>query len=286
MALVISSNNLVATDPSGSRFRYHFLGNQSFDESFEVALASSNIYYSWINVGTSYNNNLGFNYIWIDGTTWNVALPNGNYTVEDLNNIMWFTMQINGHYLIDNTNPEVPINHFYLGMLINTVFYAVELDAIALPTTLPANWAYPVGAAPAWVTSMITPQFDITAIGFGKVIGFNPGEYPPTPQTTNYAILSQFVGTVNPVSSVLINCDLAYNPFSLLSKTLYSFAVASETYTQNISREPPELIWSSIKPGSYSYFDIWLTSQTGAPLNIQDPDVTFLLQIKKKLGAR
>ncbi len=281
MSLVLTGNNLVATDSSNSRYKFNFIGNTTFDSTYEITLSSLNIYYSWQNINMSVYGNGGstsLSYTWVDGTVVPVVIPDGNYCAEDIQNLVYSVMQINGHYLLNASGSPV----FYVNILTNAVLYKIEIDVVPVPTVLPSGWTIVAGTSPTWTLNGHAPQLNILSQKFGNLLGFNVASYPASAGTTTVqSFLSTFVGTIAPVSSVLVNCSLVYNEYSPFSNTLYAFAIGNEIYAQNITRQPPEFVWQQIKPGNYSSFEISFTDQYGNRLQILDPDLTVVVNIRK-----
>src|SRR5271156_4615132 len=101
-------------------------------EDDEVCLNELNIFYSWYNITANYQNNT-FQYIWIDGSSNNVTIPDGNYDIGQINGYLQFVMTNNGHYLVD----ENGVNQYYISLQENQPLYKITLTCTALPSSLP-----------------------------------------------------------------------------------------------------------------------------------------------------
>ena len=157
-------------------------------------VSSAQIPYSILNITNAYNNNkfrLSFP-IGVLGTAYqdfNITIPDGFYTIDDLNSYMQQYAIANGLYLINNNGDNVYYHSFY----INTVSYAVQILLFTVPRSLPSGWTQPsnwIGYS-TWTTDR-TPHVHILANSkFGDFIGFTTGTYPtPILRTTDYSVLS------------------------------------------------------------------------------------------------
>ncbi len=245
---------------------YTFVGKQ-------LGLSSLNIYYSWFNISAAYGNNT-FSYIWTDGTTVNVTLPDGFYTVDILNEYLQYTFNANNHYLIDQDGNEV----YFIALLTNPVYYKIQLNVDNLPSSLPTSWTYPPGAT--WTVNGNTPQFVTTNTQFNLLIGFNSGTYPTPVQTSAYAKLSDFIPQISPVASVLVKCSLCLNPLSNFTSVIHSFAPSNATFGSFITSAPPEIVWLDITNGSAQTFIIQFVDQSNRPLIINDPEIVCVLAVR------
>ena len=108
----------------------------------------------------SHNNN-HFQYLWLDGTTYDVFIPDGKYNVESLNQVFRNQMTTNKHYYIDSAGEKV----FLLNISYNNLTEQVILYATpdVLQTTYPAP-SYTVPAATLWLASVHLIMFILLII--------------------------------------------------------------------------------------------------------------------------
>ena len=281
--LIINSGNLV---PNGfnDTYQYRFPQGSVRFQNDTVALASISMYFSWDNItsaltGGQYNNNT-YEYIWTDGSgtsTHTVVMPDGYYEYSTMNEYLQYTMVQNGHYLIDNTGNFV----YYLEIVANQTFFAVQLNSYPVPTALPALWLNPAGIVFPAVAS--TPQFVILPTNnFQITTGFNPGIYPPVIQATNYSVLSQNTPQITPVQSLILQCSLLNNQYALPSTLLYSFNPANTPFGALITINVPAFAFVDIQDGSYSDFTISFKDQNLNRVFIKDPNIVVLMVVMKK----
>ena len=273
--IILNSANVVPNS-SNTKYSFQFQTPVTFSKA-KIALSNLQMYYSWFNVSDLYNNRLFF-YTWIDGTTNQVLLNEGYYSIDTLNLYLKQVMINNGHYLYDTVNKE---NVYYLQFQSNVTYYSFELNASPVPTSLPTGftkpgpWALPTGSGRC-------PQVNIlSSNNFSKLIGFNSGLYPPTQQSTAYTLLSPITPIISPVSSIILRCNLIKNKLSNpVNDILYSFSIGSTLYADNISEKPNMLNWCNIADGQYNEITIQFFDQNYGFMNIRDAQVLITLVIE------
>jgi hypothetical protein len=106
-----------------------------------MAISSLAIPYSWFNITSAYNNNtisITFPYL-ATTTTLNITIPNGFYSVSDINNYIALQMINAGLYLINSTGSYV----YYFQVSTNTTYYTNTVVLSLVPTTLPTGYTQP-----------------------------------------------------------------------------------------------------------------------------------------------
>lgn len=196
----------------------------------EVALSSLVMYNSVFNITSRYGNN-SFSYIF-SGSTYNLTIPDGYYTITDLNGWFRLEMKKNLHFVLDQYGDEV----YFLEMASNPVYYAVTLTA--MPIAVPVGGSNPNSLVPG-----NSPQFVFSNAAFCTFIGFNAGSYPPLPSATEYQINSQNIPQLDPINTYNLVCNLARNEnMSSLPQVIYSFIVSSDIGVQ-IQEKPSLTTW-------------------------------------------
>lgn len=295
--LILNSDNIVE-GTNNSVLEYEFSGgNINLKKGQKLALASLQMYYSTFNI-TALNGNNSFSYIWVDGLTYLVAIPDGFYEIPTLNNYLHFTMVQNGHYLITSTGDFV----YLLTLTINPTLYATEVNSFGISAALATTNAWVLPAAPTWVlpTNFILPELVVGKIGlnaalnsanFGLVIGFETGYYPNAviagvppaqTQTPSYVSDQQFLSTftpqVSPLSSFILTCSLINNNYAVPNNLIYSFAPQG-TIGQQFTVAPNQLVFIDVLPAQYSRFQITFIDQALRPVAIEDPNMIIQLVI-------
>lgn len=274
--IALNMSNVVSGS-TNSLYRYNFpAGGVKFSGGYKVALQSLSIYYSWPNI-TVQNNNNTFTILWLGGQAFTVTIPDGFYTIAEINSYLQSIMVENNLYLIASNGDFV----YFLEITTNQALYAVQLNCFAIPTeaqatalgyTHPAGWTgYPVGSAK-------TPQFVIPSTNIRNIFGINAGTYPAAVQSTVYSKASDFTPQVSPVSSVYMLVNLVNNRFGLPNNIIYNFS-PNVSYGSQINVIPPTLVYSKIQQGSYDSISVQFVDQNFQALNILDSNVSILLSI-------
>lgn len=273
--LILNSSN---TTNQPNVFQYNFL-NGAFvvPDKSEICISGITIPYSWYNVQQQFYNNNSFQYTWTQAgvtTTYTVALPNGYYSVNTLNDFIQGELINQGLYLVDANGENV----YYLSLLYNVSTYSVQLLSFAVPSVLPVGYTNPAGLVLPTVAS--TPQLIILPTNnFGTIIGFRAGTYPPIIQPTNYSTLSNTIPNGSPVNSIIIRCNLVSNNVVSPSDILDSFQITG-AFGSNLNYVPSFEKWIKIKSGRYSNFTITFQDQNFNNIPILDTNLLITLLLK------
>ena len=156
------------------------------------SLSKSNIYTSNTNSCSKYNINkdVTIQYQWIDSNYRDVIIPQGFYSIEDLNLLLHNTMISNTHYLIDSTTKT---SIFFLNMVYNTSTGNIELQSNPMNSNIydyNSRYIIPIPPGlnyPLWYPTFnsIYPVFILTEKYICDILGFSSGAYPPNIITDN-----------------------------------------------------------------------------------------------------
>jgi hypothetical protein len=290
--IILNSSNIIP-DGTNSKFQYNFpQGGYTFKDDV-IAVNSISQYFSTFNISTTYNNKT-FSYIWIDGTTNSVTIPDGYYSVAQLNAFIQSVFFANKHYLTTTTGSYV----YLLEILINQSKYAVGVNSYLISVAIAAanSWSIPAGATWVLPTNSILPYLVIPSNNFGKLIGFAAGQYPAgviagvppaQTQTPSFAIsqttLSTIAPQITPFSSFLLFCSLVNNRSVIPSQLLYSFTPTGAVFGALQEYAPQaELAFNEIQDGNYTQFIVEFRDQLGNAVVFQDPNTLITLITKKK----
>ena len=240
--LVLNSTN-VTSSSTNTTFKYNFINGGFQLKNMEMCVSSITLPYSFYNV-SSYYNNRTFSLIFPKGATTqtiSVTLPEGFYTVTDINSYIQQICLDNGAYLIDSTGNYV----YYQQLVYNSTYYSVQLLLYPVPTTLPTGYSY-ASAGTLYTssanlpTTSYTPQLVLSSAGsISTIIGFVSGAtYPSTQSTTNQSILSTLTPVGSTVNSIIMQCSLVNNPVTTPSDILDSLPIHNSTFGSNITYEP------------------------------------------------
>jgi hypothetical protein len=253
----------------------------------EMCVSSITLPYSFYNV-SSYYNNQTFSLIFPKGATTqtiSVTLPEGFYTVTDINSYIQQICLDNGAYLIDSTGNYV----YYQQLVYNSTYYSVQLLLYPVPTTLPTGYSY-ASAGTLYTgsanlpTTAYTPQLVLSSAGsISTIIGFVSGAtYPSTQSTANQSILSTLTPVGSTVNSIIMQCSLVNNPVTSPSDILDSLPIHNSTFGSNITYEPSFEKFISLSDGTFNNFTFSFRDQNLNEIYARDPNVSITLIIRQK----
>ncbi len=272
--VILNMSNVVSNGGLNNVYRYTFPGSTGFRNS-KIAVSNIQIFYSWQNITSNYaNNTLSMIFPTAATTaTVSVTIPNGTYSVADLNSYLQSVMVANNYYLINGAGDYI----YYLELVENASRYAIQLNTYPVPTALPAGWTNPGWTLPA---VGYTPQLVVPNTSIQTLLGFVAGTYPSPQQTAAYSVLSTSVPQLSPVSSVIVGCNLVNNKLSNPRSVIYSFSPGGTTYGNLIQSSAYQYSWVDIQDGTYSSIDITFYDQNFNNLQILDTNLVIFLLIQ------
>ena len=284
--LVLNSTN-VTSSSTITTFKYNFINGGFQLKNMEMCVSSITLPYSFYNV-SSYYNNRTFSLIFPKGATTqtiSVTLPEGFYTVTDINSYIQQICLDNGAYLIDSTGNYV----YYQQLVYNSTYYSVQLLLYPVPTTLPTGYSY-ASAGTLYTssanlpTTSYTPQLVLSSAGsIATIIGFKTGTtYPSAQSTANQSILSTLTPVGSTVNSIIMQCSLVNNPVTSPSDILDSLPIHNSTFGSNITYEPSFEKFISLSDGTFNNFTFSFRDQNLNEIYARDPNVSITLIIRQK----
>jgi hypothetical protein len=284
--IVINSNNYVKG--SGNKFVYTFpSAGAKFQAGDKVGLQQINIFNSTFNISQTLNNNT-FSIIWpanfADGSTsktFNFTIPDGYYSVAQLNYFLQDCCLKNKLYLVSSTSNTS--NTYFITFTSNSIFYALEIDTYVLPTSstlTSSGYIYPANSGWTVASTIQSPQITLcsgllTWFGFINQVTF--------PATSTYTINQQFISNscpvVNPVNSYILTTNLVSSPYSSPSNFFHSIPLTSGFGTM-ISNASTYIVYHDIQPATYTSLVLELFDQNFNPLQFIDKDVLIILALE------
>ena len=287
--LVLNSSN-VSNTSTNTTFKYNFIQGGFQIKDMEMCVSSITLPYSFYNV-SSYYANRTVSLIFPTAattTTISVTLPEGFYTVTDINSYIQQVCINYGAYLIDSTGNYV----YYQQLVYNTTYYSVQLLLFSVPTTLPTGYSYATAGSLGSVyttavklpTTAYTPQFVLASTGsIATIIGFKTGTtYPSTQTTTSQTLLSTLTPVGSTVNSLILQCSLIDNPVTMPSDILDSMPIKDTSFGSNITYDPSFEKYVSLSNGSFNNFTFSFRDQNLNEIYARDPNVSITLIIRKK----
>ncbi len=276
--VILNSTNVVK-DANQNTLTYSFQGGGVDLSNYQVALGSIQLYYSWRNINSTLYNNSQFNYIWFDGLTYSISIPNGFYTIPQLNAYLQFVMISNRHYMLTGNSTNV----YFLELVTNAQLYNIQLNCYPLSTSLASasSWTIPAGATWTIPTQSQTASIQILNNRFTDIIGFVAGTYPPTAHSTLYSAVSSYCPQVSPVNSLLISCSMVSSPLGVPTNIIYSFSPNAQ-YGSLISSSPPNFAFCDVLNARYTDFTLRILDQNGSNIQLLDTSLVISLLFKPK----
>jgi len=288
--LIVNSLNIIQ-DGQNNKLVYRFPNSVQFKDSY-ISLAQAQLYYSWFNITSEYQNNI-IQYVWRNGagvsTTYTITIPDGLYEVATLNQLLQFSFIANGHYLVDSGGQNV----YYAELLVNPSRYAVQINTFSFPTALPTGWSNP--AAVPFPPQTFNPSIILPAnvneilgyiVNFTTNLNINNAFVPPvSPYVSKLAngtlsYISTTAPNVQPNSSLIITLSNIDNQYAQPTGTCYTI-VPSVAIGDVINEKVAEYIWQRLIPGTYNQLTLQLLGTDLNPIKINDPSMSFVFVIKE-----
>ena len=280
--LVLNSKNVIGAN--NNIFQYRFLNGFKISDNAEICISAAQVPYSWYNVSYFYQNT-DFNIIFPRGagltTTLNISLPDGFYTVDDINSYIRQECIKNKWYLINSSGNYV----YYIDLSYNISAYKIELLTFLVPTSLPVGWVDPgwgggtAGSGLPTVTRCT--QFVVLNNNFKILIGFNPGTYP-TVTTANFSKTSDSTPLGSNVNSIIMRCNLVSNAVTMPSDIVDSFAISNASFGTNINYNASFEKWVKLSPGVFQNLTITLQDEQFNDIKMLDPNSVITINIRNK----
>ena len=282
--LILNSSN-VANTSTNTTFKYDFVQGGFTADNCEMCVSSISIPYSWNNVSTYYNNKT-FSLIFPTAATtvtYSFVLPDGFYTVNDINYFIQQTCISNGAYLIDSSANNV----YFTNMAYNATYYSIQVLLFSVPTTIgtytrPTSGLYSTTGTGLPATAY-TPQLVIPTSGsIGTIIGFASGTFPAAQTVTSQSLLSTLTPIGTTVNSLIMQCSLVSNRVTVPSDILDSMPITNTSFGTNIVYDPSFEKFVHIANGTYNGFTITFRDQNLNDIYAKDPNASITLMIRRK----
>ncbi len=247
MLLTLDSSNL---NQRSHDFTIEYYDPINVKDGYELALIKSNLWYSYYNVSSALLNNT-FQYTNNVAQVRTVTIPNGNYTIIQLNNYIHSIMKLNGDYTVVGGVDTYDIN--------------ITPNYSTLKTTIALSNGYSI--------NLTTSQFSLLLGWSMAIYNFNGSQDGQNTANIN-----------NGVNSLLIHCDIIRESYqnNIQSDVLYSF-VPDQPPGSNLEVYPKnELIYLPIKYEQIYKIRMYITDQLNRPIDLNNEPVTYLIHIKKK----
>ena len=266
----------------------HYVGNNlyrlklpkavEFKKGDKLSLYSFSMYNSFYNISQTQYQNTNITFTWFDNTVYNWTIPDGYYSLSDLN--LWLQQQfiLNKLYCVNSNNSQ---NIYFTVFQTNSVLYKAQIDLYFMPSSANAAlYGYQVAPGASWTFPSQNTMVRIT-------INENLKVYFGTSQTTfgiispaqNMNYLSDVCPSISRVFSIYLGCNLITSDFNQIGNLFSQFPI-SASYGNLIKIESSIDSLISIKEGIYSEITITLWDQENRPLQFIDTELTLFLIIQ------
>jgi hypothetical protein len=135
---------------------------------------------------------ISFKYLWlVDATEYTVAVPAGQYDIDDLNLLLQNAMVTNFHYYTTDSLTKVFLLSLSYDSTSNSIIISANANTLAQYPT--STYLLPLGAPIAWNTSLgKIPGIFITNSVIGNAIGFTVNT-----ASTTYPYVLNHISTIN-----------------------------------------------------------------------------------------
>ena len=284
--LTLNSTNVSNTSTNTS-FKYNFINGGFTCKNYEMCVSSITLPYSFYNI-SSYYSNKTFSLIFPTAATTiqhDITLPDGFYTVTEINSYIQLECQNHGAYLIDSAGDYV----YFIQLVYNTAYYSVQLLTFIVPTlanigtyTRPSTGLYSTTGTGLPTTSS-TPKLVLASTGsIRTIIGFAAGTFPPTTQTSDYNISSTLTPIGTTVNSIIMRCSLVSNSCTSPSDILDSMPIKDTSFGSNITYDPSFEKFVNISDGTFNNFIFTFADQSLNEIYARDPNVSITLIIRPR----
>ena len=260
----------------GNRYSFKFPNGISLKDA-KISLYSLSMYNSTYNITSQLQNNT-FSIDWL-GTVYNFIIPDGYYSIPDLNFYFQQQMLLNSLYVTINNSGQ---NVFFIELLVNTVRYKAQLNSYYIPTTANATtlgYTKPSGASWSYPGTNTTPRVTLSA-GLKVLMGFSDTTfvYPVSTQATNYVKISDLYPVLSPIFNYIMTCNLCESKFNNVPNILCQIPI-NAGFGDLISLNNSQAQLIQINDGNYGEIVIQLWDQNYNVLQMQDPELILTLLI-------
>ena len=211
-----------------------------------IALANITLYHNWKNISTLFGD-FYFKILFLkdepDEATDPIRIPNGSYSVSDINNLI--------HLALNTHEDEADLfRDFGINLFANPTYNRITIET---------KKYYGIELSTDLAKLLGSDSLQIYGINADLTKNF---ENPPR---------------IENVEKIKVHCDLVHNQVQTDSRMLYSFTPKS-----GIARlESPKIyfpIWKTSRATKVDEIRVWLTNQLDEPLDFEDEwSVTILL---------
>jgi len=243
----------------------------------KLSMYQYGVYNSTYNISSALNNNT-FTINWL-GQSVVCTIPDGFYSVSDLNIVIQFNLTKNKFYCFNTTNSSQVIFNFALS--VNTARYAVQLDVNYIPASTATFWTtYSQPATPGWTKPTVNTYPTITfSTNLEKLLGFDTSitTYPASTTVgteSSKSFLSVTYPVLSPIFTYIVTCNLINNRLSQVPNLFHQIPL-NKAYGQLLNETLGATEGLSCEETTFNYLEISFLDQNYNFLQRADPDMTM-----------
>jgi len=264
-------------DSTRKVFAYRLPFNEEFHNK-KVGITYVSIYKQFENIKAEYNNNI-ITFTWIDDTVYTFTIPEGNYSITQINEYFQLMMVQNKLYcnLTDGGSNILSIVLF-AELLENPTQYSAQINLFTVPDSASAttlNYILPTGATWAFPVSTISPTMTFNN-AFGSLIGFTAGEYGNS--ATTVSLNSDITPQMAIVNTLLIRCNLVNTLLTNPSDVLGAMDLNGD-YGSLLVKNIGQILYSNVSSNNFNEIFVYFSDQNFNKLSIKDTSVSIQLSI-------
>jgi hypothetical protein len=286
-------------NPSTGQLIYTLPTSQRFAD-MEVALMKASFYNSFKNVTTAMVTSatniitLTFPNFTSAGTVYspltvNIPLAAGFYAISDINNAIWNYCTLNNLFMVNTVTKQ---NVYFTYISANATTYQTEIDTFLVPTSAEATtlgWTNPGTAFALSAGSVFYAPTVTIPSSFSVLLGLGPLTTPATSTSTWTGTPTVTLGgsapAINTISSIIVRCNLICSFIGNPTDQLDILPITSQygAIDQYTASSP---IFTPVTNGLYQQIVLSFMDQNLNPLTFYDPELTFALQLRVKVGSK
>lgn len=217
------------------------------NQSYEIALYSLNMSYSWYNIEPSRNNDLISYY---NGTTWkDISFASGIYSYTDINNYIQDIMFNNGDYTVVSGENVFDIN--------------IDFSVSSFLVSISVSNGY---------------RLDLVSQAFADLIGFNSGII------TELQSSVRLPNITNSLENIYVHSSLCQESIvdGQYSDVIFVFSTANLSRSYAFQKEPTNLLWQPFMGNVVSRVQFYITDYAGRIIDLNGISTSFTVVIRSK----
>jgi hypothetical protein len=276
--ILMHSENVVPNSKN-SKLIYRFDNPVTFKDA-HISINQISLFKSWFNIREVNNT---FTYYFLDENDelvpYTMTIDPGAYKVNDLQEAIESVLQTRKHFWLDSSNKY----YYPIRIITNYVYYSIQLIVVPIPA-LGAGYTKPSGATWFMQAGPTGLQVVISSSNtFGELIGYKPGSYPSTVQTTTFSALSNITPRMSGgIESLILRCNLVdMGQYSYPSDLCYIIGTSGISNGDQVLSTAPKDNWLPIKNGQYNNIQFTLSNVDLSTVDIKDPGIIISFKVRQ-----